>query len=134
MGLCLIPFLGFFVKEMPGDIPHIPFFYVLNLANTSISYFFSYKSTLLFVYQKKYIETGIRAAVSLAAAGAQMAVLYLTGNYLYYLYLAIAATVVQNLAVTVKANRMFPYLREKNICPLPRACLKIISFWSFYPN
>ena len=127
LGLCLIPFLGFFVKEMPGDIPHIPFFYVLNLANTSISYFFSYKSTLLFVYQKKYIETGIRAAVSLAAAGAQMAVLYLTGNYLYYLYLAIAATVVQNLAVTVKANRMFPYLREKNICPLPGEVLKEIG-------
>lgn len=40
LGLCLTPFLGFFVKEMPGDIPHIPFFYVLNLVNTSISYFF----------------------------------------------------------------------------------------------
>nr|MDE6929275.1 hypothetical protein [Lachnospiraceae bacterium] len=29
LGLCLTPFLGFFVKEMPEDIPHIPLIYVL---------------------------------------------------------------------------------------------------------
>ena len=29
-GLSLTPFLGFFVKEMPKDIPHIPLIYILN--------------------------------------------------------------------------------------------------------
>lgn len=42
LGLSLIPFLGFFVKEVP-DIPDIPLIYVLNLINASISYFFTYK-------------------------------------------------------------------------------------------
>ena len=50
-GLLMTPFLGFFVREIPENIPNIPLIYVLNLANASISYFFSYKSTLLFVYQ-----------------------------------------------------------------------------------
>ncbi len=119
-GLALTPFLGFFVKEMPEDIPHIPFIYILNLVNACIPYFFSYGSTMLFVHQKKYIETAIRAAVSLGAAAAQIGVLFLTGNYLYYLYIAIAATVVQNAAVYLKTERLYPYLREKNVRPLPK--------------
>ena len=62
LGLSLLPFLSFFVKEMPKDIPHIPLIYVLNLANAGISYFFSHKSTLLFVHQKKYVEKIGRAS------------------------------------------------------------------------
>ena len=119
LGLSLLPFLSFFVKEMPKDIPHIPLIYVLNLANAGISYFFSHKSTLLFVHQKKYVETSIRAAVSLAATAAQIITLFFTRNYLYYLCLSIAATVVQNIAITVKADRLFPYLRERDVRPLP---------------
>lgn len=87
LGLCLTPFLSFFMKEIPKDIPHIPLIYVLNLVNASISYFFSYKSTLLFVHQQKYVETAIRAAVSL------------------------------------QADRLYPYLREKDIRPLPEEAL-----------
>ncbi len=119
VGLCLTPFLSFFVKKMPEDIPYIPLIYVLNLANASISYFFAYKSTLLFVYQKKYVETAIRAAVSLGVTVAQIGVLLLTRNYLYYLFLAIGATIVQNAAVSIQADRFYPYLREKNVRPLP---------------
>ena len=119
VGLSLTPFLSFFVKKMPEDIPYIPLIYVLNLANASISYFFAYKSTLLFVHQKKYVETAIRAAVSLGATVAQIGVLLLTRNYLYYLFLAIGATIVQNTAVSIQADRLYPYLREKNVRPLP---------------
>ncbi len=125
LGLSLIPFLGFFVKEVP-DIPDIPLIYVLNLINASISYFFTYKSTLLFVHQKKYIETSIRAAVSLAVTTAQIVVLFLTGNYLFYLYLAIGATLIQNAAISMKTDRLFPYLRERNVRPLPAGTLEEI--------
>ena len=118
-GLSLTPFLSFFVKEMPEDILCIPLIYVLNLVNASISYFFAYKSTLLFVHQKKYVETAIRAAVSLGATAAQTGVLLLTRNYIYYLLLAIGATIVQNAAVSLQADRLYPYLREKNVRPLP---------------
>ena len=119
VGLGLTPFLGFFVKEMPSDIPHIPLIYGLNVVNAGISYFFSYKSTLLFVHQKKYVDAMIRAAAALAATAAQIAVLFLTGSYLYYLVIAIGATLVQNLAISRTADRLYPYLREKEVQPLP---------------
>ena len=54
---------------MPEDIPYIPLIYVLNLANASISYFFAYKSTLLFVHQKKYVETAVRSGKPGGKAG-----------------------------------------------------------------
>lgn len=123
LGLSLTPFLSFFFKEIPQNIPNIPLLYVLSLINAGIPYFFTYKSTLLFVHQKKYIETSIRAVVSLAATAAQVAVLFLTGNYLFYLYIAIGATVAQNAAIAVKTGRLFPYLREKNVRPLPAGTL-----------
>ncbi len=123
-GLALAPFLDFFVKEMPKGIPHIPLIYVLNLASACIPYFFAYKATLLFVYQKKYVETAIRAGVSLAATGAQIGVLLLTRNYLYYLVLALIAALVQNAAISWKADRLYPYLREKEVRPLPGESLK----------
>ena len=49
----------------------------------------------------------------------QIAVLFLTGSYLYYLVIAIGATLVQNLAISRTADRLYPYLREKEVQPLP---------------
>lgn len=118
-GVSLAPFLDFFVREMPENIPNIPLIYILNVVNVSVSYLFSYKSTLLFVYQKKYIDAVIRAFVTLLFTGAQIMVLVLTGNYLYYLYLAIGATLVQNFMIAVKTDRLYPYLRKKTVCALP---------------
>lgn len=118
-GLALTPCLPFFVREMPRDIPDIPLIYILNVLNVSVSYLFSYKSTLLFVYQKKYIDSMIRAAAAFLFTAAQIGILLLTGNYVCYLCLSIAATLTQNVAVSLKTDRLFPYLREKDIRPLP---------------
>lgn len=119
LGLALTPCLGFFVKEMPRDIPHIPLIYALTVVNTGVSYFWSYRSTLLFVYQKKYIDAAIRAAVALFATGAQAAALLLTRSYVLYLGIAIAATLIQNAAISAQADRLCPFLREGEVRPLP---------------
>ena len=102
---------------------YIPLFYILSLLNASVSYFFAYKSTLLLVDQRKYIETTIRGAVSLAAALAQILVLYLTGSYLYYLLLSIGATLAQNIIISARSNQLYPFLKEKKARPLPKKTL-----------
>ncbi len=125
-GLCLLPFLNFFIREMPKDIPYIPLIYALNVINVSFSYLFSYKATLLFVHQKKYIDSALRAICTLFAVTAQIAVLVRTGNYLYYLCISIVSTLVQNKIVSVKTEKLYPYLKEKTVCPLPEEILKDI--------
>lgn len=123
VGLALTPFLSVFVKEMPEGIPNIPLLYALSVVNAGVSYFWSYKSTLLFVYQRKYIDAAVRAAVALAAAGAQAAALLLTHNYAYYLGIAIAATLVQNAVVSAWTDRLYPFLRERDVRPVPAEVL-----------
>lgn len=125
-GLFLLPFLNFFIREMPENIPDIPLIYLLNVINVSLSYFFSYKATLLFVYQKKYIDSVLRAICAVLAVSAQTAVLVWTGNYRYYLYILIVSTLVQNVIVSVKTEKLYPYLKEKDIRPLPEEILKDI--------
>ena len=124
--MALTPFLDFFVKEMPEGISHLSLIYVLNVVNASVSYLFAYKSTLLFVYQKKYIDSLIRTAVAIGATGAQIGILMLTGSYIYYLFIAIGATLLQNTILSVKTDSLYPYLKERNIKPLPREILRDI--------
>ena len=119
VGLALTPFLDFFVKEMPENVPHIPLIYMLTVLNTGISYFYAYKSTLLFVQQRKYVDGAIRAAAAVLATAVQVAVLWLTRSFLWYLAVAIGATLLQNVMISLETDRLYPYLRERDIRPLP---------------
>lgn len=71
---------------------------------------------------EKYIDAMIRTVVAVAAA-AQIVVLLATKNYLAYLAIAIGATLLQNAAVSMKTDRLYPYLRERDIVPLPAEIL-----------
>ena len=64
----------------------------------------------------------IRTVVAVAAA-AQIVVLLATKNYPAYLAIAIGATLLQNAAVSMKTDRRYPYLRERDIVPLPAEIL-----------
>ena len=119
-GIALTPFLDAFVKEMPSGIPHIRWIYILNVLNSGISYFFVYKTSLLFAYEKKYVELLVQTAVRGAAGVVQALLLLTTGNYFLYLGVAILTTVVQNTAISMRVDRMYPYVREKNVLPLLR--------------
>src|SRR5699024_8758229 len=64
LGLCLIPFLDFLIKDKP-DIPHFTLIYVLFLTNTVVSYFFTYKRSLLSADQKEYKNSVNRTIFSI---------------------------------------------------------------------
>jgi len=118
-GLSLTPFLRFFVKEMPEDIPNLALIYILSVLNSGISYFFAYKAPLLSACQKRYIDTVIATAVSLAASALQLLLMVLTGSYVLFLCVTIFATLIRNMAIAIQTDRMYPWVREKDVCPLP---------------
>ena len=128
-GCALTPFLDFFVKEMPEEIPEaqIQVIYLLNVLNSGLSYFFIYKASLLFADQKKYVETIITAVAKLAAAGLQVGVLLLTVNYFLYLGIMIVATLGQNVMVSLQTNRMYPYLKEKMVRRLEQEDTRVLK-------
>ena len=54
IGICITPFLGFIIKNKP-DIDNLTLIYLMFLANTVVSYFFSYKRSIITCDQRLYI-------------------------------------------------------------------------------
>ena len=57
IGILIIPFLKYMINDVPDIKENIYFIYVLFLANSTISYFFTYKKSIIIGYQKEYIIT-----------------------------------------------------------------------------
>lgn len=119
LGLLGLSFYRFFMEEVP-DIPHLDWIYLLFVGNTAISYFYSYKRSLIITDQKRYIATLFRYGFYIVLNIIQIIVLWLTKNYLLFLAVQVLLTWTENFFVSRTADRMYPYLREKNIQPLER--------------
>ena len=55
IGICVVPFLDFIIKDPPNIHENIEMVYLLYLLNTSLSYFFTYKKSIISAQQKEYI-------------------------------------------------------------------------------
>lgn len=115
VGIAISPLLPYFINEIPDILENIYFIYILFVINTGISYFFSYKRALIISDQKRYIATFYRYSFYFLLNVAQIICLLVTGNYILFLVLQIIFTLLENIFVSIKANKMYPYLKEKNI-------------------
>lgn len=111
-GISLTPFLSLFIKDMP-DINNISLIYILFVVNTAVSYFFSYKRNLIIADQNRYIATIYRYGFYVLLNVAQIIYLVISHDYIGYLVLQIICTLLENVFVSLKANKMYPYLKDK---------------------
>lgn len=113
-GLCVIPFLDVVIKDKPAIDESLVLIYCLYLFNTAVSYFFSYKKTLITACQKDYIVQIYTRVFQFVQLVVQSVFLLITHNFIIYLAILIVCTVGQNMALSIKANKMYPILTEKN--------------------
>lgn len=113
LGISISPFLKFIIKDTP-DIPNLVFIYILFLMNTVVSYFFSYKRTLIIADQKSYITTVYRYGFYIILNIVQIIVLILTSNFIVFLSTQIIITLTENILISQKADKMYPFLLNKN--------------------
>ena len=118
-GLAITPFITVFIKEVPDSIQGIHWIYVLFVLNTAISYFYSYKRSLITASQNHYWIDGVHTAAYIIMNVLQIGVLALTSNYFLFLGLQIASTLTENVILSRKADREFPWLKEKSDAKLP---------------
>lgn len=126
IGLTFTPFYTLLMDEVP-DIPNLTLIYWLFAANTVISYFFSYKRALIICNEKRYIATIYRYGSYFLLNVAQIAVLLITHNYILFLVLQVLFTFAENVVVSRRADKMYPYLREKKPAPLPKETVRGIK-------
>lgn len=117
LGICITPFLNLFLKEIP-TINNIELIYILFVINTAISYFYSYKTNLIIANQKNYITTIYHYISIIILNIVQIIYLFFQKNYIGYLFLQIIATLLENILISAKANKMYPYLKNKTKIPL----------------
>ena len=119
IGLALIPFLHLIVKsELSRSELYI--YYILFLVNTVISYFYSYKTSLIEADQKKYIITSVTTGVQIVLYVLQLSEIMVFRNFYAYLILAIVMNWVKYAILSHKADKMYPILKKKEVKPLDR--------------
>ena len=125
-GLCLVPFLGKIIKEAPNITENLTIIYVLFLANTSVSYFFTYKRSLLIAHQKEYLNS--RNVICFAIIKDVVLILVLLATRNFYLYLAsqIIITLLSNLSISKVANKAFPEVVNCEGCEITKTEKKTI--------
>ena len=121
IGLCLAPFLPYLIKE-PGSITvrEMTLYYFIFLFNTVSTYFVSYKYSLCNAEQRNYIQTNINTITKIATTALQILVVIVTKNFLLYLLTDMFVQLLQKLFVSRYLNRLYPYLKDKNVQPLTK--------------
>lgn len=119
VGLSLNPFLPLIIKEMP-NIEHIYLIYSLFVIHSASSYFFVYKKFLIDADQKGYITSKITFIFSTILSIIQIIFLYTTHNFILFLSSSIVMVILQNIYISKKTEKLYPYLKEKNVKPIDK--------------
>ena len=124
LGILLMPFLHIIIKDEPNIVESIYLIYFIYLFNTSISYFFSYKSSLIIADQKNYIISLISYGVNIFQTVFQIIVLYTTKNFLLYLIVQSICVVINNVLISVVADKNYPFIKENKTLKLGKNEIK----------
>lgn len=123
LGACLTPNIQALLGPDCPDIPLIQTYFFCFVLNTGVSYFFSYRGSLLMADQKSYVVYIITYSCQILMCVAQIAVLLITQEYLYFLICMVSSTLVQNIVIAYVSGKRYPYLKEKDIAPINKQVL-----------
>lgn len=126
VGILVIPFLDIIIKETPNIKENLAFIYLLFLANTTISYFFTYKRSIITGHQKEYLINIISLIITIGQNILQIVFLFLTHSFVLFLLIQILFTAINNVLISVFANKMYPYIKEKKYEKLDKSEQKSI--------
>lgn len=117
LGIILLPFLPYLIKDDTSGIAHLNIIYLIFLANMAIGYLFSYKRTLINADQKNYKITPIIIAYNFLTTILQIIVLVIFKNYIIYLLMQTICIILENFTVNAYINKQYPFLKELDNAP-----------------
>lgn len=124
-GLVMIPVLPFLIKDY-HSLTHVSLYFILYISNSVVSYFFTYKRSLLIADQKEYISALNQLKYTALQVVLQVAVLFFFHSYAYYLIVAIITTLLSNFTISRKVDRLYPYLSQHKDVKVDKKSLHII--------
>ena len=107
LGMCVLPFMEYFRAQAPNVEVNLYIIYFLFLFNSVISYFFSYRRSLLYTSQREDIESKITMAVNIFSTVLQLVVLIFLKNYYVYILITVIATLLTNGLIYVITQKKY---------------------------
>jgi len=114
IGLMLLPILDKLIKDVPDISESLHVIFIFYILKTSLSYLLIYKTTLLNADQKQYKVKGIETACLIVRYIIEAICLVIFKQFLLYLVIEVVATVIQNIIVTRRADKEYPYAFVKS--------------------
>lgn len=125
IGIGLMPFLNFFMASKP-NINCLYLIYFLYVINSASTYFFSYKSAIIYVDQKQYMVSNCNVIFSCIQSILQIAFLITTKNFIIYLSINIFINICKNIYISTIADKNYPFLKNGSGLRLPNEeCRKL---------
>lgn len=119
LGAILIPLLHLFVENtVPTATMYIAF--GLFLVDTCLSYCLAYNRNIITADQKDYMVIRIDMVFQIALQVLQLSVIVITRDYYAYLITKVVVTLIQNIYIYSRANKLYPYIRRKKTEKLPK--------------
>lgn len=125
LGCALIPLMWLLIKDY-NEVEHLTLIYVLYLINTASSYLLIYKRTLLDAQQRMYISVFLQMLSWIILDVLRIVILVLWHDFILYLVIGIVCTLLGNIAISKAADHYYPYLKDKEVKPLPEKEKKTI--------
>lgn len=110
-GLILSAFVPSLVRH-PDLLPHLRIYFILFLASSVVSYFFTYNRSLLIADQRGYIDSKNQLLFSILKYAFQIFFLVAFNSYFGFLVIQIVTNILSNLAITRLTYRQYPFLRQ----------------------
>ena len=114
LGLCLLPFINYIIKDAPSLKEDMRLIYIFYLANTAVSYLLIHKSTFLVAAQKDHLVSKYKVIISIIKTIVECVTLLIFKNFIIYLLCTFLSSFIQNFVVAKVAEREYPILKKKH--------------------
>lgn len=119
LGTAVCFFVPLFVTDIAFDNWYLRLTFMLYVTQSALSYLFTYKATLLNCDQKNYIVTRITTVIKAIGTLLIILLLWLTKSFVLYIVAEIILTVLTNVTISAKVDRVYPYLKGNEKLPKP---------------
>lgn len=113
LGLFVLPFLDKIVGNVNNVKESLSIIYILFLINSASSYFFSYKKSIIIAHQKQRIIDLFDSIFYIVKSIVEVIALIVFKNFIVYIVIGIIATFTENICISKKADKLYPYLLNK---------------------
>ena len=110
-----------FIPGIVGNVAindNIYLIFLLFLFDCLVSYFLSYKKSLLYAYQLNFVLDGIHFIYYILQNVAQIFVLMYYQNFILFLILKTICKIIENITISGYIKKHYPFTKNKRVKPL----------------